>query len=66
MASSLDCPATFTKTVKDASLLYEIMNGEDPKEATTIAGKDSIAPSIWDKKDLTGMKIGVPKEYFDE
>jgi len=26
MASSLDCPGTFTKTVKDAGLLYDIMN----------------------------------------
>jgi len=26
MASSLDTPGTLTKTVKDAALLYEIMN----------------------------------------
>lgn len=29
MASSLDTPGTFTKTVEDAALLYEIMAGYD-------------------------------------
>nr|MDD3720166.1 Asp-tRNA(Asn)/Glu-tRNA(Gln) amidotransferase subunit GatA [Candidatus Gracilibacteria bacterium] len=66
MASSLDCPGTFTRTVKDASILYEIMNGEDPLENTTIKGKDKINPEIWNTKDLKGVKLGVPKEYFEE
>lgn len=66
MASSLDCPATFTKTVKDASLLYEIMNGEDPKDNTTVPGKDTINPKIWEEKSLEGKVIWVPKEYFDD
>jgi len=36
MASSLDTPGTFTKTVKDAGLLYEIMNGEDENDLTML------------------------------
>jgi Asp-tRNA(Asn)/Glu-tRNA(Gln) amidotransferase A subunit family amidase len=36
MASSLDCPGTFTKTVRDAALLYNIMNGEDSLENTSL------------------------------
>jgi Asp-tRNA(Asn)/Glu-tRNA(Gln) amidotransferase A subunit family amidase len=36
MASSLDCPGTLTKTVKDSAILYDIMNGEDKKENTSI------------------------------
>jgi len=36
MASSLDCPGTLTRTVKDAGLLYEIMNGEDENENTSL------------------------------
>lgn len=66
MASSLDCPGTLTKTVKDSALLYDIMNGKDIKENTSLAGKDTINPKIWETKDLTGIKIGVPKEYFEE
>lgn len=66
MASSLDCPGTFTKNVKDAGLLYDIMNWYDEKEDTSIEWKQTINPSIWDKKDLTGYKIGLPKEYIEE
>ena len=66
MASSFDCPGTITKTVKDAGLLYEIMNGEDKMENTTIPGKDIIDPKIWGANDLKWKKIWIPKEYFEE
>lgn len=66
MASSLDCPWTLTKTVKDAALLYEIMNGEDKNENTTLPWKDIINSEIWKNKDLKWIKLWVPKEYFEE
>ncbi len=66
MASSLDCPATFTKTVKDSALLYNIMNGEDKKDATTIVWKDKISDNIWNSESLKWKTIWVPTEYFDE
>jgi len=66
MASSLDCPATFTKTVKDSALLYNIMNGQDEKDMTSIQEKDNISDQIFTKKDLKWKKIWVPKEYFEE
>lgn len=66
MASSLDCPATFTKTVKDAGLLYDITSWEDPKDANTIVWKDTIQPNIWETNSLEWKTIWVPREYFDE
>lgn len=66
MASSLDCPWTLTKTVKDSAILYEIMNWYDSKENTSLPWKDIINPEIWNKKDLKWYKIWVPKEYFEE
>ena len=66
MASSLDCPWTLTKTVKDAAILYEIMNWEDPKENTSLPWKDIIDPKIWETKNLKWIKIWIPKEYFEE
>ncbi|MCH8518539.1 Asp-tRNA(Asn)/Glu-tRNA(Gln) amidotransferase subunit GatA [Candidatus Gracilibacteria bacterium] len=66
MASSLDCPGTFTYTVRDASLLYEIMNGYDKKEGTSLPGHDEIDEKIWKTQDLQGYKIGLPKEYMSE
>lgn len=64
MASSLDCPWYFTKTVRDAGLLYEITAGYDPKDATTLSEEVTIDSKIWDKKSLEGIKVGVPREYF--
>ncbi|MDD2916986.1 MAG: Asp-tRNA(Asn)/Glu-tRNA(Gln) amidotransferase subunit GatA [Candidatus Gracilibacteria bacterium] len=64
MSSSLDTPGTFTKTVEDAALLYEIMSGYDPGDSTSLQESTIINPEIWDRKDLNGVKIGVPKEYF--
>lgn len=66
MASSFDCPGTITKTVKDAALLYDIMNWEDKLENTTIAWKDIIDEKIWETKDLKWFKVWVPKEYLWE
>ena len=66
MASSFDCPGTITKTVKDAALLYEIMNGEDHLENTTIPGKDIIDSKIWESKNLKWKRVWIPKEYFEE
>jgi aspartyl-tRNA(Asn)/glutamyl-tRNA(Gln) amidotransferase subunit A len=37
MASSLDCPGTFTRDVKDAAYLYDIMNGEDTLESSSLS-----------------------------
>ncbi len=64
MASSLDTPGYFTRTVRDAGLLYVSTAWHDPKDATSLTEKVSVDGSIWDRKDLKGLKIGIPKEYF--
>ncbi len=66
MASSLDCPGMFTKTVRDSGLLYDIMNWYDEKEHTSYNEKQTINPKIWEKKDLKWVKVWIPKEYFEE
>lgn len=57
MASSLDTPGTFTRDVRDAAFLYEIMAGHDVGDATTLTDPVTIDPAIWDRKDLKGIKI---------
>ena len=64
MASSLDTPGTFTRTVEDAAFLYEIMAWKDEKDSTSLSSPVTIHPDIWKRKDLNGIKIGIPKEYF--
>ena len=57
MASSLDCPGYFTRTVRDAAWLYESTAGHDPKDATTLTAPVPVDPKIWDKKDFSGIRI---------
>ncbi|MCF6208993.1 MAG: Asp-tRNA(Asn)/Glu-tRNA(Gln) amidotransferase subunit GatA, partial [Ghiorsea sp.] len=64
-ASSLDQAGPMTRTVKDAALLTSIMSGHDAGDATSVAD----APNFdWlaacEAKDMKGLKIGKPKEYF--
>lgn len=66
MASSLDCPGYFTKTVRDAAWLYQKTAGHDPKDATSLPNEVVVSPEIWDKKDLRGVRVGIPKEYFGD
>lgn len=63
MASSLDTIGPVTKTVEDAAIVLQAMAGKDINDATTsdVAVPDYTAML---KKDLKGMTIGVPKEYF--
>ena len=62
-ASSLDQIGSFGKTVKDASIILDTISGFDPKDSTSVERKDpSSGSSIG--KDIKGLKIGIPKEYF--
>jgi len=61
--SSLDSAGVLTRTVEDAALIFEVMAGYDPRDATTM---DVPVPQIQldSRTDLRGLRIGVPKEYF--
>ncbi|OQR99638.1 glutamyl-tRNA(Gln) amidotransferase subunit [Thraustotheca clavata] len=64
-ASSLDTPAFFTKTAKDASIVLPLLSGPDGKDSTAI--QDSISPGwcqLPSSLNLNGLTVGVPKEYF--
>ena len=64
-ASSLDQIGPITKNVKDAAILMNIISGKDPMDSTSasVASSDFTA-SIG--RDIKGLKIGIPKEYFIE
>ena len=63
MASSLDQIGTFTKDVKDAAYLLEIISGFDKFDSTS--SKENV-PNYLESlnKGVKGLKIGIPKEYF--
>jgi aspartyl-tRNA(Asn)/glutamyl-tRNA(Gln) amidotransferase subunit A len=64
-ASSLDHPGPFGKTVMDTALLLQALAGRDPMDSTTA---DVPVPdySAHIGREIRGMKIGVPAEYFGE
>ncbi len=62
-ASSLDQAGPLTRTVRDAAFLLEIIAGHDSKDSTSV--KKEVPPyREWCGRDLAGVTIGVPKEYF--
>jgi aspartyl-tRNA(Asn)/glutamyl-tRNA(Gln) amidotransferase subunit A len=64
-ASSLDQIGPITKGVADAALLLNVLAGRDPKDSTSAPVEVPDFTSAIGK-DIKGMKVGVPKEYFIE
>ena len=62
-ASSLDQIGPLTKTVADAATLMNVIGGKDPRDSTSanVALPDF---TLGLQKDVKGMKLGIPKEYF--
>src|SRR3954469_14649936 len=62
-ASSLDQIGPFTRTVEDCALLMNAISGHDPMDSTSIpqAAPDYTALL---GRDLNGVRLGMPKEYF--
>ena len=64
-ASSLDQIGPITKDVEDAAILLKMISGHDEMDSTSAKLNVPDYPSLI-KKDLKGLKIGIPKEYFME
>ncbi len=62
-ANSLEQIGPLTHTVEDTALLMEIIAGHDWRD-TTSAEKGSYLTGL--KDGVSGLKIGIPKEYFGE
>lgn len=64
-ASSLDQIGPITKDVQDAAILSGIISGYDPADSTSV---NQDVPDYTKSlgKDIKGLKIGIPKEYFVE
>ncbi len=64
-ASSLDHVGPFARTVKDAATLLEVIAGRDPQDSTSAdVPVGSYAAECG--RDVKGLRVGIPKEYFGE
>ncbi len=64
-ASSFDTVGTFSRTLEDTARALEVMSGFDEMDSTSSrvpVEKYSNALS----RDVAGLRIGIPKEYFGE
>jgi aspartyl-tRNA(Asn)/glutamyl-tRNA(Gln) amidotransferase subunit A len=64
-ASSLDQGGPMARSAEDAAALLQVMAGFDPKDSTSV---DQAVPDYGASlnNDISGLKIGLPKEYFGE
>lgn len=61
-ASSLDQAGPMARDVRDCAIMLEAMAGFDPKDSTSL----DMAVPAWESTlsgDLTGKKVGIPREY---
>ncbi|MCH8049204.1 Asp-tRNA(Asn)/Glu-tRNA(Gln) amidotransferase subunit GatA [Patescibacteria group bacterium] len=63
LGSSLDQIGPITNTAQDAALILEIIEGGDPKDATSLDLEEKTLAELINPS-VEGMKIGVPKEFF--
>jgi len=64
-ASSLDQIGPITKDVEDCAILLNAVSGYDPCDSTSVnTGVPDFKQSL--KKDVKGIRIGIPEEYFLE
>ena len=64
-ASSLDQIGPFTKDVEDCAIMMNVLAGYDPRESTSVKME---VPDYrqFISRDISGWKVGIPKEYFVE
>jgi aspartyl-tRNA(Asn)/glutamyl-tRNA(Gln) amidotransferase subunit A len=64
-ASSLDQIGPITKDVEDCAILMNAISGYDPCDSTSVKEEvPDYKQSL--KKDIKGIRVGIPKEYFVE
>jgi len=63
-ASSLDQAGPMTRSAEDAALFMNVIAGHDPRDSTCL-NKPVPDYSATLNDDIKGLKIGLPKEYFD-
>lgn len=63
MASSFDQIGPLAKTAEDAAIVFEAIYGKDGMDQTTVDG--GVFKPEW-RKDLSGIRIGLPRQAWGE
>lgn len=66
-ASSLDQVGPIARTVEDAAMIYQVIAGLDPLDSTTSPRPmEDCLPDVRAARDLKGLRLGLPRQYFVE
>jgi aspartyl-tRNA(Asn)/glutamyl-tRNA(Gln) amidotransferase subunit A len=64
-ASSLDQGGVLTRTAEDAALMMNTMSGHDYRDSTSLNVEvPDYSKAI--EEDISGLRIGLPKEFFEQ
>jgi len=71
LVNSLDCPGILTRRVGDCAAVLGVLEGRDPLDLTTIdspqweelKGPGTLKSPV-PLKDVAGLKVGLPQEFF--
>ncbi|ORX53114.1 amidase signature enzyme [Hesseltinella vesiculosa] len=71
-ANSLDTVGLLGKRIRDLQQVYDVLNAYDEKDPTstdisvrqTLQQQQDALLLTWKEGDLTGLRVGVPSEYF--
>ena len=65
MTSSTDVPGPICKTIEDTAIVQKIISGQDKYDATTVNHEvQDYSEALG--RDIKGLKIGLPAEYFQD
>lgn len=65
--SSLDQAGPMARSVRDLALILEVIAGHDPKDSTSAPMHvPGYTAALDQRQDLSGLRIGVPAEYWTE
>ncbi len=63
--SSLDQVGPLTKNVEDCAAVLEAIASHDPRDSTSVRREDTRFTEAL-QEDVTGLRIGIPRDYFGE
>lgn len=64
-ASSLDQIGPLSNSVEDAKIIFDLISGRDKRDSTSLDMPSSADEQSRHGNDLSGFRIGLPKEYLE-
>ncbi|MDQ5957245.1 MAG: aspartyl-tRNA(Asn)/glutamyl-tRNA(Gln) amidotransferase subunit [Patescibacteria group bacterium] len=66
MGSSLDCVGPFANNIEDIKIIFDIIKGEDARDATTIKNQELELINKNLSQNKNRKIIGIPKKFIDQ